>query len=112
MTLNALNQPRTGYTYVTDVKPANRASLFALRDLLLEMKQSEAAHAVENAINAVSEATAQLHAVEQASALEAVDEQAEILDAVQMFGGEHTILEPFSHEDWMDEKRTQEEARY
>lgn len=105
MTLNALNQPRSGYIHVTYAKPATRASLSALRDLLLEKNQSDAARAVENAITACHEATANLHAVDLASSID-VDttaEAREIAGDIATFG----ILEmadfTIDAQDWQDQ---------
>lgn len=52
--MNPLNQPRTGWTPTETVKPADKASLIALRDLLLEWKDTNAAAAVDNVIDILS----------------------------------------------------------
>jgi hypothetical protein len=56
----------------------------------------------------------QLHAIELASALEpAPSEAAEISDTMEMVGmGNDTFELEARHADWLDEQRTQEEARY
>jgi hypothetical protein len=87
--MNALDQPRTGYTYVTETKPATKSNLLALRDLLLETEQSEAALAVEKAIAACSAIAAKQeeHAVEQSSSME-YDTDAEAREIAEFCSGE------------------------
>jgi hypothetical protein len=100
--MNALDQPRTGYTYVTEAKPATKSNLLALRDLLLETEQSEAALAVEKAIAACSAIAAaqEEHAVEQASAMN-YDTDTEAREIAEFCSG--AVVQEFTQAD--DEER-------
>ena len=53
--MNALEQPRTGYIQTETVNPATYIQLVALRDLLLSYKDTNAAAAVDNVIDILSQ---------------------------------------------------------
>lgn len=85
-----------------------------IRDMMTQ-EQYDAWHEAAPEVGFYEHAQAKLAELQTEHAVidvpEAVDEAAEIQAAVQMFGGEHTILEPFSHEDWMSENEIANEMR-
>lgn len=95
--MNTLDQPHTGYTYIQEVKPATKQQLVELGKLMLELGNKDAALAIENVIDLISQRAKELTDQELST------NSGELLQS--------TKRSPFTHADWLAEKRQEQELR-